>query len=157
MNLHRGARLALICCLAITALAAFGQVTPSTPYTVSVFATGVAGSYTKPDSIAIRGSHIFIGYGNNVSTTGSDGKSSTIVEYTLGGDKMRMQIPISSLSIRRPARKRFTNSAPPRTAAAMTTSPSRATTYSSAHPILPTIPITPLLSSKRALAAIKSM
>ena len=86
MHIQRSARLALVCCLALTTLAAFGQVTPSTPYTVSVFATGVAGTYTKPDSIAILGGHIFIGYGNNVSTTGSDGKSSTIVEYTLAGD-----------------------------------------------------------------------
>jgi len=86
MNIHRSVRLAIVCCLALPALAALGQVTPSTPYTVSVFATGVAGTYTKPDSIAILGSHVFIGYGNNVSTTGSDGKNSTIVEYTLGGD-----------------------------------------------------------------------
>jgi hypothetical protein len=35
------------------------------------------------------GGHIFVGYGNGVSTTGSDGKSSTIVEYTFNGQVIR--------------------------------------------------------------------
>lgn len=80
---------ALVVCVQ-TAVAGFGQATASVPYTVSVFATGVAGSYTKPDSIAVLGDRIFIGYGNNVSTTGSDGKSSTIVEYSMNGDIVNM-------------------------------------------------------------------
>lgn len=80
------ARLIAMCLFVLTAAAALGQVTASVPYTVSVFATGVAGSYTKPDSIAVVGKHVFIGYGNGVSTTGSDGKSSTIVEYNMNGD-----------------------------------------------------------------------
>jgi hypothetical protein len=86
MKMHENARLVFLCGFLLTALAAVAQVTASVPYTVSVFATGVAGSYTKPDSIAVLGGHIFVGYGNNVSTTGSDGKSSTIVEYTMSGD-----------------------------------------------------------------------
>jgi hypothetical protein len=56
----------------------------STPYKISVFATSVPGQYTKPDSIAVTGGHVFIGYGNNVETDGSSG-SSTIVEYTMDG------------------------------------------------------------------------
>lgn len=86
MKTRENARLLIVCAFLLTALAAVAQVTASVPYTVSVFATGVAGTYTKPDSIAVVGDHIFVGYGNNVSTTGSDGKSSTIVEYTMSGD-----------------------------------------------------------------------
>lgn len=80
------ARMFAVCIFLLAAAAAYGQATASVPYTVSVFATGVAGSYTKPDSIAVLGNHVFIGYGNGVSTTGSDGKSSTIVEYAMDGD-----------------------------------------------------------------------
>jgi len=79
-------RVFAVCIFLLAAAAAFGQATASVPYTVSVFATGVAGSYTKPDSIAVLGNHVFAGYGNGVSTTGSDGKSSTIVEYAMDGD-----------------------------------------------------------------------
>jgi hypothetical protein len=86
MKMHNHARMVALCGFLFMALAAFGQVKASVPYTVSVFATGVAGSYTKPDSIAVLGGNIFVGYGNNVSTTGSDGKSSTIVEYNRNGD-----------------------------------------------------------------------
>ena len=69
---------ALLCLL--VAPGAAGQ-TPTSPYTISVFATGVAGGYTRPDSIAVTSDRIFIGYGNGVATDGSDGKTSTIVEY----------------------------------------------------------------------------
>jgi hypothetical protein len=79
-------RLMFITCVLLTALAAAGQVTASVPYTVSTFATGVAGVYFQPDSIAVVGGHIFIGYGNGVAKDGSDGKSSTIVEYKMNGD-----------------------------------------------------------------------
>ena len=70
----------------LAALAAMGQVTALPPYTVSTFATSVTGVYFQPDSIAIRGSRVFIGYGNGVAPDGSDGKSSTIVEYDLSGN-----------------------------------------------------------------------
>ena len=79
-------RVLVICTFLLTGPAALGQVIASVPYTVSVFAAGVAGSYTKPDSIAVLGNRVFIGYGNGVSTTGSDDKSSTIVEYAMNGD-----------------------------------------------------------------------
>jgi hypothetical protein len=71
------------------ALTAAGQVTATVPYSVSVFATSVTGVYTQPDSIAVLGGHVFVGYGNNVSTTGSDGKSSTIVEYAMNGNVIK--------------------------------------------------------------------
>lgn len=86
MNRLNKACVFVICTFLLTASAALGQATASVPYTVSVFATGVAGSHTKPDSIAVLGNRVFIGYGNGVSTTGSDGKRSTIVEYAMNGD-----------------------------------------------------------------------
>jgi hypothetical protein len=82
-------RIRLISCIVLlTAFTAAGQVAAS-PYTVSVFASGVAGSYSAPDSIAVLGDHVFIGYGNNIAPDGSDGKSSTIVEYRMNGDVVR--------------------------------------------------------------------
>ena len=75
-----------VCVAALAGTIALAQVTAVTPYTVSTFATSVPGVYTQPDSIAVLGNHVFIGFGNGVSTTGSDGKSSTIVEYDLSGN-----------------------------------------------------------------------
>lgn len=85
MKVQQTARL-LVCVLLLTALSAVGQVTASVPYTVSTFATGVAGTYFQPDSIALQGSYIYIGYGNGAAPDGSDGKSSTIVKYNMNGD-----------------------------------------------------------------------
>jgi len=84
MKLHHCARL-LIGVVLLTALTAVGQVA-SVPYTISIFATGVAGTYFQPDSIAVFGGYIFIGYGNGVAKDGSDGKSSMIVKYKPNGD-----------------------------------------------------------------------
>jgi hypothetical protein len=74
-----------LCGVLFPALAAAGQVTATVPYTVSTFATGVASVYVQPDSIALLDGHIFIGYGNGAAPDGSDGKSSTIVEYKMNG------------------------------------------------------------------------
>jgi hypothetical protein len=66
------------------------QPNPAPGYSVSVFARGGgATGYTQPDSIAIDRGNVFIGYGNGVAKDGSDGKSSTIVEYTTGGQYER--------------------------------------------------------------------
>jgi len=86
MRVQNYRRLVVISCVLLTALAAVGQVTATIPYTVSTFATGVAGVYFQPDSIAVVGGHVFIGYGNGVAKDGSDGKSSTIVKYKMNGD-----------------------------------------------------------------------
>ncbi len=80
----------IFCGLLLTAITAFAQVTASVPYTVSTFASGVPGKYFAPDSIAVLGGHIFIGYGNGGAPDGSDGKSSTIVEYKLNGDVVKI-------------------------------------------------------------------
>jgi hypothetical protein len=84
MKVQHSARL-LVFAMLLTTLTAAGQVT-SVPYTLSTFATGFAGTYFQPDSIAVLGNRILIGYGNGVAKDGSDGKSSTIVEYKLNGD-----------------------------------------------------------------------
>ena len=60
------------------------------PYTISVFATSVPGSYTQPDSVAFLNGNVFVGYSNGVAKDGSDGKSSTIVEYTVTGTVVKM-------------------------------------------------------------------
>ena len=86
MRVHKSAPLMAACGLLLTAMAAAGQVTATVPYTVSTFATSVLGVYFQPDSLAVLGDHVFIGFGNNVSTTGADGKSSTIVEYDFDGN-----------------------------------------------------------------------
>jgi hypothetical protein len=62
---------------------------PVAPFQLSVFAQSVPGSYTQPDSIAVAGSNVFIGFGNGVAKDGTDGKSSTIVEYGLDGTKIQ--------------------------------------------------------------------
>lgn len=86
MKAHHSIRLISTFCILFTALIASGQVTATVPYTVSTFATGVANVYFQPDSIALLDGHIFIGYGNGAAPDGSDGKSSTIVEYKMNGD-----------------------------------------------------------------------
>ena len=78
--------LCLVVLCTISLLPAFAQVSAVAPYTVSVFAASVTNVYFQPDSIALLGDHIFIGYGNGVATNGSDGKSSTIVEYDRSGN-----------------------------------------------------------------------
>ena len=70
----------------VSALPASAQtVIANAPYTVSVFATSVPGVYTAPDSITLGQGSVFVGYGNGVATDGSDGKSSTIVQYSMSG------------------------------------------------------------------------
>ena len=54
------------------------------PPALSVLARSVTGSYTQPDSVTVdSNNHIFVGFGNGNAPDGSDGKSNTIVEYTL--------------------------------------------------------------------------
>jgi hypothetical protein len=77
----------LLCLMAAPRLAAApppaGPVAQS-PYTLSVFATSTD-KFSQPDSIVQWRNRIFVGFQNHVAKDGSDGKSSTIVEYTLDG------------------------------------------------------------------------
>jgi hypothetical protein len=81
-------RLVAVCAVLLTGLAASGQVVASTPYAVSVFTTSIPGVDFAPDSIAVLNGHVFVGYGDGAAPDGSDGKSSTIVEYKLNGDRV---------------------------------------------------------------------
>jgi hypothetical protein len=75
----------LICGALLTGLAS-AQVVATAPYTVSVFATSIPGVDFAPDSIAVGDGHVFVGYGDGAAPDGSDGKSSTVVEYKMNGD-----------------------------------------------------------------------
>src|ERR1700732_4972451 len=68
--------------------AADAQVQARAPYKVSVFATSPPNT-TQPDSIVAWGDSIIVGFENGVAKDGSDGKSSTIVEFSLSGEVKR--------------------------------------------------------------------
>jgi hypothetical protein len=73
-------------CLAAFHAAAAGAATPAvqSPYSLSVFARSENG-YSQPDSIVQWGDTIIVGFQNHVAKDGSDGKSSTIVQYSSSG------------------------------------------------------------------------
>ena len=54
------------------------------PYKLSVFVKGANGN-SQPDSLVLWRESVLVGYGNGVAKDGSDGKSSTIVQYSLTG------------------------------------------------------------------------
>ena len=68
----------------LTVGAASSAPSAAAGYSLSVFATSPAGS-SAPDSIAVVGSHVFIGYGNGGAPDGSGGAASTIAEYSTSG------------------------------------------------------------------------
>src|ERR1700737_2497497 len=57
-------------------------------YQVSLFARG-SKTLTGPDPIVVDRGHVFVAYQNGTAKDGSDGKSSSVVEYTLGGEVVR--------------------------------------------------------------------
>jgi len=67
---------------------AAAQVVAQPPYTISVFATP-PNSYSAPDSIARWKDTVLVGFAGGVAKDGSDGKSSTIVQYSLKGKVQR--------------------------------------------------------------------
>jgi hypothetical protein len=58
--------------------------TAAPPYKLSVFVQAPA-RLSEPDSIAVSGNHVFVGYGDGHAPDGSDGKSSQVVEYRSDG------------------------------------------------------------------------
>jgi hypothetical protein len=62
--------------------------TAQPPYRLSLFARS-AGGYSQPDSIVQWRDSVIVGFGNHVAKDGSDGKSSTIVEYGPNGNVRR--------------------------------------------------------------------
>jgi hypothetical protein len=76
--------------------AAQAQTSPpvaTLPYTVTIFAPSPKG-ISQPDSIVLWNDSIFVGFQNHVAKDGTDGKSSTIVEFSLTGTvKRTFQVP----------------------------------------------------------------
>jgi len=56
----------------------------ASPYKLSVFATAPTG-LSAPDSIAVLGDSVFIGYGDGHAPDGTDGKNSQVVQYHSDG------------------------------------------------------------------------
>ena len=54
------------------------------PYQLSVFAKAPSG-LSAPDSIAVLGNYVFVGYGDNHAPDGSDGLSTQVVQYGMDG------------------------------------------------------------------------
>jgi hypothetical protein len=79
----------LLCFLALSAPAAAQVVMAQPPYTITPF-VHAAPSYSAPDSLVQWKDSILVGYGNGVAKDGTDGKSSTIVQYSLSGQLQRM-------------------------------------------------------------------
>ena len=71
--------------LAGLGLLAMTAAAQAAPFTATPFASGTAVGGTDPDSITVAGSSVFVEYGNGIASDGTDGKSSTIAEYSLGG------------------------------------------------------------------------
>ena len=63
---------------------AVSQVQATAPYKINIFSTSPANT-SQPDSIVAWGDDIIVGFQNHVAKDGSDGKSSTIVEFSSAG------------------------------------------------------------------------
>ena len=85
-----GAALGLL--MSLVPATAQSQPTATPPYKLSVFATSPAGT-SQPDSMVFWNDSIIAGFQNHVAKDGSDGKFSTIVEFSLDGkEKRRFQV-----------------------------------------------------------------
>jgi len=77
----------------VSVLGWFNQKAVATPsssvpgYDVSLFAANPAGS-SAPDSIAVSGNNIFVGYGDFHQPDGSDGLNSEIYQYSTTGQQL---------------------------------------------------------------------
>jgi hypothetical protein len=80
----------LLCFLALSGPAAAQVVMPQPPYTVTPFVRAAPPLYSAPDSIAQWKNSVLVGYGNGVAKDGTDGKSSTIIQYSLSGQVQRI-------------------------------------------------------------------
>src|SRR5260370_39287164 len=79
----------LLCSLILSGPAEAQVVAAQPPYTISIFAKSANG-YSKPDSIVQWRNSVLVGYGNGIAKDGSDGTSSTIVQYSLSDTLQRM-------------------------------------------------------------------
>ena len=74
-------------CLLLTLMASpvFAQTPVATaPYTLSIFAAAPS-ELSAPDSIAVLGDYVFVGYGDNHKADGTDGLNSQVVQYHMNG------------------------------------------------------------------------
>jgi hypothetical protein len=78
----------LFCFLMLSSVAEAQGPVAQPPYRLSVFATSANGN-SQPDSIVQWRDNVLIGFGDHVAKDGSDGKSSTIVQYSLSGNVQR--------------------------------------------------------------------
>ena len=79
------ALLALGLVFGVTASPALAQGPAAvSPYTLTVFAKAPTG-LSAPDSIAVLGNRVFVGYGDGHAPDGSDGLNSQVVEYRMDG------------------------------------------------------------------------
>jgi hypothetical protein len=69
-------------------LAAAAQAQATPPYTISTFATSPPNT-SQPDSIVLSEDSVIVAFQNHVAKDGSDGLSSTLVEFSLSGDVKR--------------------------------------------------------------------
>ncbi len=91
INRNRGTALLLSGVTLLGALAtsaADAQVVAAAPYRISVFATAPAPA-SQPDSIVTWRGDVIVGFANHVAKDGTDGKSSTIVEFSPSGHVKR--------------------------------------------------------------------
>jgi len=92
LRFHSTARRAIAsgALLGVSVLAGGGAAaqTAVPPYTLATFAKGTT-AYSQPDSIVQWRNSVLIGFANGVAKDGSDGKSSTIVQYSLSGAVQR--------------------------------------------------------------------
>lgn len=88
LSLFLAAGALLFCFLMLSSAAAAQGPVTQPPYHLSVFATSANGN-SQPDSIVQWRDSVLIGFGDHVAKDGSDGKSSTIVQYSLSGDVQR--------------------------------------------------------------------
>jgi hypothetical protein len=70
----------------ITCTPAYAAATATPPYVLSIFAAAPGGGRSAPDSIAVLGDHVFVGYGDGHLPDGSDGLNSQIVDYDMSGN-----------------------------------------------------------------------
>jgi hypothetical protein len=75
----------------VTSVPATAQTLPvaTPPYNISVLANSPAG-VTQPDSIVQWNDSVIVGFQNHVAKDGTDGKFSTIVEFSLAGTVKRV-------------------------------------------------------------------
>lgn len=69
--------------------AGYSLTTFASPFTVTGLNQGIipgaSQAVSAPDDITVAGNSVFIGWGNNVMSDGSDGGQSVVAQYTLSG------------------------------------------------------------------------